>query len=83
MVKVAVAGYAIVMVLLLGLNLAGVDSLALLLSLLFVGYGFLGLVVPSTAVLAPSAAEAIIALIGDETPVPISELTRHLRSRAG
>jgi DHA1 family bicyclomycin/chloramphenicol resistance-like MFS transporter len=52
MVKVAVTCYALLMVLLLGLNLAGVDRLDLMLGLLFVGYGFLGLVVPSTAVLA-------------------------------
>jgi DHA1 family bicyclomycin/chloramphenicol resistance-like MFS transporter len=51
-VKVAVVGYAGVMLLLLALNLAGVQRLDLLLALLFVGYGFLGLVVPTTAVLA-------------------------------
>ncbi|MDB5945180.1 MAG: transporter [Ramlibacter sp.] len=52
MVKVAVTGYAMVMALLLVLNLLGVDQLALLLGMLFAGYGFLGLVIPSTAVLA-------------------------------
>jgi DHA1 family bicyclomycin/chloramphenicol resistance-like MFS transporter len=51
-VKVAVTGYALLMVLLLSLNLAGIDRLDLMLALLFAGYGFLGLVVPSTAVLA-------------------------------
>jgi DHA1 family bicyclomycin/chloramphenicol resistance-like MFS transporter len=51
-VKVAASGYAMVMVLLLALNLAGIDRLDVLLALLFVGYGFLGLVVPSVAVLA-------------------------------
>jgi len=51
-VRVAVSGYAAVMALMLALNLAGIDRLDLLLALLFVGYGFLGLVVPSTAVLA-------------------------------
>ncbi|MFC5496371.1 multidrug effflux MFS transporter [Caenimonas terrae] len=51
-VKFAVSGYAILMALLLALNLAGNDRLAVLLGLLFAGYGFLGLVVPSTAVLA-------------------------------
>ncbi|MCJ0763898.1 multidrug effflux MFS transporter [Variovorax terrae] len=51
-VKVAVVGYAGVMLLLLVLNLAGVQRLDVLLALLFVGYGFLGLVVPTTAVLA-------------------------------
>jgi DHA1 family bicyclomycin/chloramphenicol resistance-like MFS transporter len=52
MVKVAVTGYALLMALLLAINLAGIDRLDLMLALLFVGYGFLGLVVPSTAVLA-------------------------------
>ncbi len=52
MVKVAVAGYAAVMVLLLVLNLSGIDRLDVLIGLLFVGYGFLGLVMPTTAVLA-------------------------------
>ncbi len=52
LVKVAVTGYAAVMLLLLGLNLAHLAPLPVLLGLLFVGYGFLGLVVPSTAVLA-------------------------------
>jgi MFS transporter, DHA1 family, multidrug resistance protein len=55
LVKVAVAAYAAVMVLLLALNLAGIDSLPVMLALLFVGYGFLGLVVPTTAVLALDA----------------------------
>lgn len=52
LVKVAVTGYAAVMLLLLSLNLADLAPLPVLLGLLFVGYGFLGLVVPSTAVLA-------------------------------
>ncbi len=51
-VKVAVAGNAAVMALLFALNLAGVDQLAVMIGLLFVGYGFLGIVVPTTAVLA-------------------------------
>ena len=51
-VRVAVTGYAAVMVMLLSCNLAGLDQLPLMLALLFVGYGFLGLVVPTTAVLA-------------------------------
>jgi len=37
---------------LLAAFLMGVDNLAVLAALLFVGYGFLGLVVPTTAVLA-------------------------------
>ncbi len=51
-VKVAVTGYAAVMALLLALNLLGMDQLLVMLPLMFVGYGFLGLVVPTTAVLA-------------------------------
>ncbi|RYF18326.1 MAG: Bcr/CflA family efflux MFS transporter, partial [Comamonadaceae bacterium] len=51
MVKVAVTAYAIVMALALLLQLAGVDQLAVLLGMLFVGYGALGLVVPATMVL--------------------------------
>lgn len=52
LVRAAVAGYAAVMVLLLALQLGGVERLEVLIALLFVGYGFLGLVVPTTAVLA-------------------------------
>ncbi len=52
MVKFAVIGYAAVMTLLLVLNLAGIDRLEVMLALLFIGFGFLGLVVPTTAVLA-------------------------------
>lgn len=48
----AVTGYAITMALLLGVTLLGVDRLDVLVGLLFVGFGFLGLVVPTTAVLA-------------------------------
>ena len=51
-VKIAVAGFALVMALLLGLNLLGIDRLDVLIGLLLLGYGFLGLVLPSTAVLA-------------------------------
>lgn len=51
MVMVAVAAYAAVMAGALLLQLAGVGSLAVLLVMLFVGYGFLGLVVPATMVL--------------------------------
>ena len=52
LVKVAVVGYASTMCLLLLLNLLGFDQLSVLIGMLFVGYGFLGLVVPTTAVLA-------------------------------
>jgi DHA1 family bicyclomycin/chloramphenicol resistance-like MFS transporter len=52
MVKVAVFGYAAVLTALLIVNLLGNDRLDVMLGFLFVGYGFLGLVVPTTAVLA-------------------------------
>jgi DHA1 family bicyclomycin/chloramphenicol resistance-like MFS transporter len=51
-VSMAVVGYAAIMALLLVLMLAGIDKLGVMMGLLFVGYGFLGLVIPSTAVLA-------------------------------
>lgn len=51
-VKVAVGGFAITMTLLLALSLGGVDRLDVMAAMLFVGYGFLGLVVPTTSVLA-------------------------------
>ncbi|WP_266171855.1 multidrug effflux MFS transporter [Dyella subtropica] len=52
LVRTAVVGYAVTMVALLLLNLAGINQLGVLMALLFVGYGFLGLVIPSSAVLA-------------------------------
>ncbi|WNL44881.1 multidrug effflux MFS transporter [Dyella sp. BiH032] len=52
LVRTAVVGYSVVMVMLLLLNVAGVDNLGVMMALLFVGYGFLGLVMPSSAVLA-------------------------------
>ncbi|WP_294767039.1 multidrug effflux MFS transporter [uncultured Rhodoferax sp.] len=52
LVKFAVVGYALMMTLLLAVNLAGVESLRVMIVMLFIGYGFLGLVVPTTAVLA-------------------------------
>ena len=51
-VKVAVAGYAVVMVALLAFNLAGMDRLDVLVGMMLLGFGFLGLVVPAAAVLA-------------------------------
>jgi DHA1 family bicyclomycin/chloramphenicol resistance-like MFS transporter len=51
-VRVAVAGFAVSMALLWAVYLAGVDRLAVMMVLLFIGYGFLGLVVPTTSVLA-------------------------------
>jgi DHA1 family bicyclomycin/chloramphenicol resistance-like MFS transporter len=54
-VKVAVSGYAVVMVVLAALTLSGVDRLDVLIGAMLVGFGFLGLVVPTTAVLALDA----------------------------
>ncbi len=51
-VRTSVTGFIVVMVLLAALFMAGIDQLAVLAVLLFIGYGFLGLVVPTTAVLA-------------------------------
>lgn len=52
MVRLAAHGYAGIMALPLLLFLAGVDALPVLLVLLFVGYGFLGLIIPTSAILA-------------------------------
>lgn len=51
-VKVAVAAYALVMAGLLVVNLMGIERLDVMLVMLFVGFGFLGLVIPTTTVLA-------------------------------
>ena len=51
-VRAAVAGFAAMTIGLLLATLAGLDSLALLMTLLFLGFACLGLVIPSTAVLA-------------------------------
>ncbi|MBX9800734.1 MAG: multidrug effflux MFS transporter [Burkholderiaceae bacterium] len=51
-VKVAVAAYALVMAGLLVLNLMGIERLDVMLVMLFIGFGFLGLVIPTTTVLA-------------------------------
>ena len=59
LVKFAVTGYATVMGLLLLQNLLGVDRLDMLIVTMLMGFGFLGLVVPSTAVLALDAHGAI------------------------
>ena len=48
----ATTGFATAMVVLLAVTAAGVDRLDVLAALLFVGYGFLGLVIPTTSVLA-------------------------------
>ena len=51
-VRAAVVSYATVMVALLATMAVGIQSLWVLASFLFVGYGFLGLVIPTTSVLA-------------------------------
>lgn len=51
-VRAAVTGYVVTMAALAVVFLSGYDQLPVLASLLFVGYGFLGLVIPTTAVLA-------------------------------
>lgn len=51
LVRVAVTGYAANMLLLAVLFSVGVQQLPVMMGLLFVGYGFLGLVIPTTAVL--------------------------------
>lgn len=50
-VKVAASGLALSMVALLAITAMGVERLDVMAAFLFVGYGFLGLVVPTTAVL--------------------------------
>jgi DHA1 family bicyclomycin/chloramphenicol resistance-like MFS transporter len=52
MVAWSVAAYAAILVVLLAVTLAGVDSLPVLMALLLVGFAFMGLVIPSTMVLA-------------------------------
>jgi len=51
-VSVAVVGFAVAMCALAALNLAGIESLAVMIAMLLIGFGFLGLVVPTTSVLA-------------------------------
>jgi len=50
-IRVAVSSYATVMVVLFAVTASGVESLAVMAALLFGGYGFLGLVIPTTSVL--------------------------------
>ena len=52
LVTVSVAAYAAVLALLLALTLAGVDSLPVLMVFLLVGFSFMGLVIPTTMVMA-------------------------------
>ena len=51
-VRVAVSVYLAMSLILLGLTLAGMDELAVLMTMLFLAFAGLGLVIPSTAVLA-------------------------------
>ena len=51
-VRRAVVGYATTMVVLLAVMASGVERLDVMAALLFIGYGFLGLVIPTTSVLA-------------------------------
>lgn len=51
-VRVAVVGYTTTMVALLAVMSTGVERLDVMAAMLFVGYGFLGLVIPTTSVLA-------------------------------
>lgn len=51
-VRVAAAGFALAMIVLALVFAAGIDNLFALMAPLFIGYGFLGLVIPTTAVLA-------------------------------
>jgi DHA1 family bicyclomycin/chloramphenicol resistance-like MFS transporter len=50
-IRVAVFGFAVATVILAVLMTLGADSLALMMALLFIGYGFLGVVIPTAAVL--------------------------------
>jgi DHA1 family bicyclomycin/chloramphenicol resistance-like MFS transporter len=50
--RVAVTGFAASVVILFLLFLSGIDALAVLIIMLFIGNGFLGLVIPTSAVLA-------------------------------
>ena len=52
LVTTSVAAYAGVLAVLLALTLAGVDSLPVLMVLLFVGFAFMGFVIPTTMVMA-------------------------------
>jgi DHA1 family bicyclomycin/chloramphenicol resistance-like MFS transporter len=58
-VKLAVSGYAACMLSLLAVYLSGIDSVFVLGGFMFVAFGFLGLVLPSTSVLAMEEQGAI------------------------
>ena len=52
LIRPAVLGYAAILVVLLGLIVLGIDGLAPVSVLLFIGYGFLGVILPVSSVLA-------------------------------
>lgn len=58
-VRIAVTGYAASMLTLFAVTLAGVDSVVILGGFMFIAFGFLGLVLPSTGVLAMEEQGAI------------------------
>ena len=68
LVAASVTGFAVTMCALLALNLGGVDRLDVMIVMLMIGFGFLGLVVPTTSVMALDAhgpiAGAASALMG-------------------
>jgi DHA1 family bicyclomycin/chloramphenicol resistance-like MFS transporter len=51
-VRWSLAAYAAALLLLVSLMMAGIDSLGLVVALLFIGYGFVGLMLPGASVLA-------------------------------
>ena len=51
-IRAAALGYCLCMITVTAIFLAGVDSVAVLVGFLFTGFGFLGLVIPTTAVMA-------------------------------
>jgi DHA1 family bicyclomycin/chloramphenicol resistance-like MFS transporter len=55
LVRVAVLGYCAAMLILVTLFALGFDSIWIMIAFLFVGFGFLGIVVPTTAVMALDA----------------------------
>jgi DHA1 family bicyclomycin/chloramphenicol resistance-like MFS transporter len=52
LVRVAVVGYCASMLILLAFFLSGFDSIWIMITFLFIGFGFLGVVVPTTSVMA-------------------------------
>jgi MFS transporter, DHA1 family, multidrug resistance protein len=58
-IRTSVSGFAMALSIVAILFLAGFDSLALMMIFLFIGYGFLGLILPATAVLSLESHGAI------------------------